>query len=85
MKFITVQQMAEILEDIFVCGWNDKSLKNDYRQYSNALTQLIYNYGRISNNSICSLIVTVEDQYKEQIAQFITVHFSNIDITELNN
>lgn len=81
---ISTQQVAEILTDIFICGWNDKSLKNDYRQYNNALVQLVYNYGRISNNQT-SLITTVEDQYKVQIAEFITLHFSTLDLTEILN
>lgn len=84
MNFITVKQVAAILEDIFICGWNDKSLKNDYRQYNNALVQLVYNFGRISNDEN-SLITSVEIKYQDQIAEFITLHFSTIDLTQIFN
>lgn len=80
---ISIEQVADILQDIFICGWNDKSLKNEYRQYNNALVQLVYNYGRISSTD--SLITTVEQKYQVQIQEFITLHFSTLDLTQIFN
>ena len=80
---ISTQQVGEILQDIFICGWNDKSLKNDFRQYNNALVQLVYNYGRISSKN--TLITGVEPEYQAQIQDFVKIHFSTVDLTEIFN
>jgi hypothetical protein len=85
---INVEQVGTILEDIFICGWNDKSLNNEYRHYHNALVQLIYNYGRISNHYLegtKELIFCAQKEHKLQIENFIEVHFSNIDTSEIFN
>lgn len=81
---ISTEQVGEILQDIFLCGWNDKSLANDYRQYNNALVQLIYNYGRLSNHDN-SLATSVEEKYQTEIKNYITIHFTVIDFTQQFN
>jgi hypothetical protein len=78
---ISTEQVGEILQDIFLCGWNDCTLANDYRQYNNALVQLIYNFGRLSNNDN-SLVTFVDEKYKKDIETYITIHFTVIDFTQ---
>lgn len=80
---ITTNQVAYLLQDIFICGWNDMQLKNEFRQYNNALVQLIYNYGRITSNG--TIITECTEVQLTKIQIFVNAHFTQLDFTELFN
>lgn len=72
---ITTTDIIPILEDLFIAGWNDKTLDMPYRQFTNALVQLIYNYGRCSNDAPV-IIEKVANNYKTEINNYVQLHFN---------
>ena len=41
----------DMIQHVFICGWNDTIIDNPFRWYEDCGLQLVYNYGRIEGNN----------------------------------